>query len=604
MKVFNSIQLFNFNLMKKLTLIILSVLLLASCKKFLNEPPLDRITDADVWKDRALTDTYIYKIYDNMPWCYLSDFGGAGNAFRPALSDEARSTYDWTEATTRYRPGTWSASLNTWPMGWWGYSNVYKINNAYENISKVAPTVMSETEKNNRLGELLYMRAYSYFEMVKRYGGVPIILKTQDPKTTPHDELYPVRNKEKEVYDQILADLDRAFTLLPENWGGLEGRASKWAAKALESRAALYAGSIAKYGTLDPKLEGVVGIPAGDAPVYYKRSLDASKKIINEAPYHLFNKYPDATKNFTQLFLDETRDESIFRKIYIPYEKGHEWDFKNVPYSYRVNWGSSLSPLKQLVDSYEVLSTGLLPGEAGSGFDPANPYEDRDPRLAASIITNNSTFQGTRVEIWSSTERNGVIDAQPGSGVGKDGFGLHPDATKTGYYVRKYLLESSTPLFTQQWYSGQDCIIFRLGEIYLNAAEAAVETNNDAEARAFIKPIRVRAGLQKNLDFASYSGTLLRDRIRNERKVELAFEDHRYWDVRRWRIATQVLSVQAEGDKPQRHINSAGVVSFTYEKVKAEILPMGFSQSQYYLPIGRDIRNNNKKLVENPGYGE
>jgi len=601
MKTGNGISPFNFNPMKKISIIILGILLFASsCKKFLNEPPLDRITDADVWRDKALMDTYLYKIYDNMPWCYLSDFGGAGDAYRFALSDEARSTYDWNAATNTFRPGNWGTNINWWPMGWWGYSNIYKINYAYENISKVAGNVMNETERNNRMGELLYMRAFAYFELAKRYGGVPIILKPQDPTTTPQDELYPKRNKEKEVYDQILADLERAFVLLPETWGALDGRATKWAAKALESRAALYAGSIAKYGKLD--LDGVVGIPAADADSYYNRSLTASKLIISSGPFHLFNKYPDAAKNYYQLFVDETLEETIFRKIYIPYEKGHEWDLKNVPYSYRVDWGSSLSPTKQMVDSYEVLSTGLLPGEVGSGFDPANPYQNRDPRLAATIITNNSLFQGSNVQIWYGTERNGTIDTKTGTGVGKDGMGIHPDATKTGYYIRKYLMDGSSPLFTQRWYSGQDCIIFRLGEIYMNAAEAAVETNRDAEARTFVKPIRVRAGLQQNLDFASYSGEALRDRIRNERKIELAFEDHRYWDVRRWRIAVEKLSIQVLGDRPLRHIDALGNVTFTYETINAEASKMGFYERQYYLPIGRDNINNNNKLVENPGY--
>lgn len=587
--------------MRKLSLIILSIILLASCKKFLNEPPLDRITEDAVWKDKALMDTYIYKIYDNMPWSYLSDFGSSGDSYRSGLTDEARSSYDWTNATNNYRPGNWGRATNNWPLDWWGYDNLYKINYALERIQAADSKVMSETEKNNRLGELYLLRAESYFEMVKRYGGVPIILKAQDPKTTPQDELFPVRNTEKQVYDQVLSDLDKAFALLPENWGGtLDGRAGKWVAKALESRAALYAGSIAKYSTV--QLNGIVGIPSGDANAYYNRALTASKKIISEAPFTLFNRYPDPTKNFTQLFLDETQEETIFRKIFIPYEKGHEWDLKNVPYSYRVDWGSSLSPTKQMVESFDVLSTGLQPSETGSNYDPAHPYENRDPRLAATIMTNNSTFQGLPVEIWYGTERAGDIDTKKGTGVGKDGMGIHPDVTKTGYYIRKYLYDASAPLFTQRYYSGQDCIIFRLGEIYLNAAEAAVELGLDVDARSFVKPIRVRAGLKQNLDFATYAGTSLRDRIRNERKVELAFEDHRYWDVRRWRIAEQALSIQVKGDKPLRHIDASGNVTFTYETINAEALKMNFYTQHYYLPIGTARTNNNNKLIENPGY--
>lgn len=585
--------------MKKLSIILIVILFFSSCKKFLNEPPLDRITEDAVWKDKALMDTYIYKIYDNMPWSYLQDFSGAGDgSFRFVLTDEARSTYDWTSATNNFRPGNWGTSTNSWPMDWWGYWNVYKINYSLQRVE--AATVLNQTDKNQRLGELYFLRAATYFELVKRYGGVPIILEPQDPEKTPEAEYFPARNTEKQVYDQVFSDLEKAFDLLPQTWGNLDGRASKWAAKSLESRAALYAGSIAKYGTV--QLNGVVGIPAADAQGYYTRALNASKKVINESGFTLFKKYPDPANNYYHLFVDETQEETIFRKIYLPYEKGHEWDIKNVPYSYRIDWGSSLSPLKQMVDSYEVLSTGLLPGESGSGFNPADPYNNRDPRLWGTIITNNAVFQGSGVQSWYATERNGQLDTKPGTGAGKDGMGLHPDVTKTGYYIRKYLYDGSAPLFTQKYYSGQDCIIYRLGELYMNGAEAAVELGNDAEARNLVKPVRERAGLKQNLDFGTYSGEVLRDRIRNERKVELAFEDHRYWDLRRWRIATTALSIQAQADRPLRHIDNNGNVSFTYETVNAETLKMNFNSRHYYLPIGRSRTNNNSKLVENPGY--
>ncbi len=199
-----------------------------------------------------------------------------------------------------------------------------------------------------------------------------LYLEPQNPDITPEEEYFPARNTEKEVYDQILVDTQTAFELLPNRWSAQKGRAPKWAAKALESRAALYAGSIAKYGTV--QLDGLVGIPASDANAYYEISLNASASIINEGGYTLFNEYPDPTDNYYHLFVDETSNEAIFTKIWIPYEKGHSYDLHNVPFSYRLDWGSSMSPTKQFVDSYEMLSTGLLPSENGSGYDAANPY--------------------------------------------------------------------------------------------------------------------------------------------------------------------------------------------------------------------------------------
>tara|TARA_B110000046_G_scaffold60906_1_gene68482 strand:+ start:12847 stop:14610 length:1764 start_codon:yes stop_codon:yes gene_type:complete len=587
--------------MKRINIIfaLLALTFITCDDDFLNEPPLDRITENDVWSDKALMDTYFFKIYDRMPWDYLESFWDVGGSQRDAISDLARGTYAWTAAHNQYRPGIWGTANNSWPLDWWGYDVIWKINYSIENLEQIPTSVLTSEERNNRLGEMHFLRAYSYFALAKRYGGVPIILVPQNPDTTPQDELFPVRNTEKEVYDQILSDAQAAFDLLPNRWTQ-KGRAPKWAAKSLESRAALYAGSIAKYGTV--QLDGLVGIPASDSDTYYQTSLSASQTVITEGGYSLFSSYSDPSTNYANLFLDETDDEAIFTKIWIPFEKGHEYDLHNVPFSYRLDWGASMSPTKQLVDSYEVLSTGLLPSESGSGYDEANPWENRDPRLKGTLLTNNDAFQGTPVQIWYGTETDGTIDTGSGTGIGKDGLGIHPDATKTGFYVRKYLEDGNSTLLVPQYYSGQDCLIFRLGETYLNAAEAAMELGMEAPARDYIEAIRTRAGLTANLRLEPYSGDALRDRIRNERKLELAFEDHRYWDVRRWRIATEALSIQVEGVRTLRHIDAAGNETFTYETFDAEALPMSFSERHYYLPIGQDRVNNNNRLIENPGY--
>ena len=590
--------------MKRFTFILTLIILVStSCKKeFLNQPPLDRITESDVWSDADLMDTYIFKIYDNMPWDYLQDFGGGAGwgAQRDALTDLAMSTYSWTPANNSIRLGNWGTSTNYWPLDWWGYYNIWKINYSIESIEVLGEDVLSTEQKEHRLGELYFLRAYSYFAMAKRYGGVPLILEAQDPDNTPEEEYFPTRNTEQEVYDQILLDAQKAFDLLPDRWSAQKGRAGRWAAKSLESRAALYAGSIAKYGTV--QLDGIVGIPASAADGYFQTSLDASTKVINEGGFTLFSQYPDPSENYTRLFVDETEDETIFMKIWLPYEKGHSYDLHNTPYSYRVDWGSSMSPTKGLMDSYEVLSTGLLPSETGSGYDPNNPFENRDPRFKGTLLTNNDMFQGSRIETWYATDRDGTLDYEKETGIGKDGMGIHPDATKTGAYVRKYLAEASSPLLIQQYYSGQDCILFRLGELYLNAAEAAYELGQEGNAKSFILPIRTRAGLTQNLSLEPYSGLALRDRIRNERKIELAFEDHRYWDVRRWRTAETDLSVLTEGIRSLRHLDNAGNETFTYEVINPEAQPTNFYSQHYYIPIGQDRINNNPKLVENPGY--
>ena len=330
--------------------------------------------------------------------------------------------------------------------------------------------------------------------------------------------------------------------------------------------------------------------------------MDASELLINQGGYTLFNNYSDPSENYYRLFLDETDDETIFMKIWIPYEKGHSYDLRNSPYSYRVDWGSSMSPSKQLMDSYEMLETGLLPNDPNSGYDPENPFEGRDPRFKGTLLTNYDVLQGSGVETWFATIRDGQIDTNTGTGVGKDGMGIHPDATKTGAYVRKYLADGGAPLLIQQYYSGQDCILFRLGEVYLNAAEAAFELGMESTARDYIEPIRSRAGLSVDTRLESLSGVALRDRLRNERKIEMAFEDHRYWDVRRWRTAEQDLSIHVQGIRSLRHIDNSGDISFTYEVFLAETNKMNFYPRHYYIPIGQGRIDNNSRLIENPGY--
>ena len=194
---------------------------------FLNEPPLDRITENDVWSDRALMDTYFFKIYDRMPWDYLESFWDVGGCQRDGISDLARGTYTWTALLNQYRPGIWGTANNTWPLDWWGYDIIWKINYSIENLEQIPNSVLTVEERNNRLGEMHFLRAYCYFALAKRYGGVPIILVPQNPDTTPQEELFPSRNTEKEVYDQILSDSQAAFDLLPNRWASQKGRASK-----------------------------------------------------------------------------------------------------------------------------------------------------------------------------------------------------------------------------------------------------------------------------------------------------------------------------------------------------------------------------------------
>lgn len=191
-------------------------------------------------------------------------------------------------------------------MEWWGYNTIRSLN---EFIERVPDSQLSPEEVTSKIAEARFLRAFCYFALVKRYGGVPLITKVQQA-TDPEEELYPVRDKEATIYDFIISEIDAITNDLSETVTAENiGRPSKYAALALKSRAALYAGSIAQFGEV--QLDGIVGIPADQANTYYQESYDASKEIINSGKYALYNNDADKATNFRNLFLVKNNSEVI-----------------------------------------------------------------------------------------------------------------------------------------------------------------------------------------------------------------------------------------------------------------------------------------------------
>lgn len=586
---------------------------------WLQRDPKDRITDEQLWNDAGMILGLLANYYDRMP-----QLAGVFN----------------TGTNTEFDDAMWSGHVDeNWRNEvqyandygkYWDYGYIRDINLALENMDKFS-TKLNDTQKKQFNAELRFIRAYVYFELVKRVGGVPLII-TQliyDGSGNPASLQNP-RAKESEVYDFIYNEIQEIKDNFTQT-SSSKTRANKITALALQSRAMLYAGSIAKYNSLMSAPislpGGEVGIPAEKANDYYQKSLTASEAIIANTNYELYSP-AGASKgeNFYKLFMDKSSKEIIFAKDFMT-GKVHSFTYDNVVRSFRVDIeGSSIiSPSLSLVESYDYLdgSKGTLRDKDENGnyisYETIDGvFANKDARLYGTVVYAGSSFRSQPVNIQAgvATWENGAYKFKVGDlgavyddGKTLTGFDGPRDneqyVTNTGFYIRKYVSESPQdgvrPSLASNWYPW-----FRLGEIYLNAAEAAFELNKP-EAKNYINKVReVHGGFPEN----SIS-TLTNDIIRNERRVELAFEDHRYFDLKRWRIADKVWNGQdsdpvavVNGLYPYRiyRPGHADDGKYIYQRVRPTRFKRArfFRMANYYTAIEQSVLDNNPKIVKNP----
>lgn len=574
-----------------------------SCQK-LDIPPINILTADDIFAGEPGINAYLASMYNAVPW---EDFDTY--AFQFALSnntDEAVSSLEGARSTLS--EGQFPDEL------WWRYDHIRNVNDFLE---KIPESPINESLKATLVGEAKFLRAMYYFAMVKRYGGVPIVKEVQTFTGDNLEELQIPRNKEVEVYDFIATDLDEAAAALPTT--NVKGRATKYAALALKSRAMLYAASSAKYSTV--MLDGIVGIPASEANRFWQASMDAANAIIMSSAYSLYEKNADKVLNYQQLFIDEDNPEAIFSKYYVYPAKGHGYDVWALPFGIRSpeGYGSGINPTLQLVEQFENIdgTSGPLdigtPGSPVYYDHPLDLFANKDPRLLATVIVPFSTFRGTTIDVQAglydlgNKYEAGNYDAlynvnthQPDNVngtlhiVGLNGLG-GSEKTQTGFYVRKYLnfnldqALAKTGQITTPW------IVFRYAEVLLNYAEAAVELGNIPEAKDKVNLVRARGGIAL-LDDADVTV----DRVRHERLVELAFENHRWWDYRRWRIADDVLNnTWPMGLKPYYDVTQD---AYRFEKSNVGPYTKTFTPNLYLKAVPAAELAKNPKLVQNPNY--
>jgi len=596
---------------QRLYILLISLLGLMSCNKdVLDKVPLDIISDQNVWTDQVLADAYLTQVYANMD-VFCNDSPGensttslyreyrAGFSYVNQASDEA--TRNWRTHLITYKFG--NLNINGGFLEWWenGYKYIRALNLFIEKIQN-AP--VNKDFIKQRLAEARFLRAFNYFSMVKRYGGVPLITVAQ-ALDAPEDSLYHKRDSEQKIYNFVISEMDAIANDLPEKNTSINlGRPCKYAALALKCRAALYAGSIAQYGTI--QLDGLLGIEVSKANAYYQQAYDAAKLIMNSSNYALYNADADKSKNFRNIFLVKNHSEVILPRIHNNIDKlygggnGWNYDFTQCPKPHGFNAGNQNAPYLEMVEEFEHIdgTPGTLDRVSIQQglWSIGSLFANKDPRFYATIYTQNTPWQGSKVDF-----HNGLIlpDASiltSGSYNGTPALGTQSvdGSFGTGFGVMKYLDETHNNN-SSDCNSSQDYLVFRYAEILLNYAEAAYELGKTGDALDAVNQIRNRSGMP-SLEIVD------RDIIRHERKVELAFEGHRYWDVRRWRIATTICSKQGTGLKYILDYTTGDYKIVLIENYDGVVSPPKFYEKNYYFPITLARTGNNPNLVENPGY--
>ncbi|WP_207513966.1 RagB/SusD family nutrient uptake outer membrane protein [Longitalea luteola] len=547
---------------------------ITSCKKnFLDVQPTDRVSEDAILADSALFEDYVYARYVGIR---LQDKEGDGTnpgfgrgfeyAMWSSLTDE--SIYNNDDNTWLVQKGL-LAPENTGIAGTiWGrsYRGIRDCNFAINNIEKVT---MSSPHKDRLLGELKFIRAFRYHDLIRNYGGVILMGdNVYNLSDNLQDESLFTRASLKESIDYAVAQLDEAAALLPLNNDGnwLLGRATKGAALALKSRLLLYAAS----------------------PLYaagtWQAAAAAAQAVIG------LNKYSIYDGGYGNLFLNGDNNESIFVRLYTKNAGHTHLEIANGPNSYG-GWGGNL-PLQNLVDDYQM-DNGKAITDPTSGYDPNNPYLGRDKRFYATVLYNGASYRGSTIETFL-----------PGGKDSKDG----PDnwnTSKTGYYLKKYM-NDAYPLQNPWGNAGfQPWYYIRYAEVLLNFAEAAneaygadvVPSGSTLSARTAVNLVRQRTGIDMPALPTGMSQAQMREAVRYERRVELAFEEHRFYDVRRWKIAELTENKPANGITITKNGNT-----LTYA-TKVALDGRKFETKHYWLPIPRaEIQASNNKIQQNSGY--
>lgn len=614
---------------KKLILSLFAVsFFTVSCNDdFVDTKPLDQLSENVVWGDASLAEAFVSELYGGL------GVGGFNEQMLASLTDETIFTHPGRNITTitegRSNPADpgWINGTLSWVNM---YSRIRACNLALKNLeSPQFPNTGNIVERMK--GESKFMRAYYYHQLVRYYGGVPIVDKAFSLNDT---DFLSARNTYEECLNFIIKDLDEAANLL--NGKSLQkGRATTASALALKSRMLIYAASDlydvptakvkskAMASVAKPELMGLVN---GTRTDRWQKAKAAAKAVLDLPGFgfQLGLTAPvtadQAATNYQNQSLGRNggQNEIIFGRYFIQSknEDGGRVGLFNGPNGYN-NWAGN-TPIQELVDDYEMMD--------GSKFDWSKPehakapYDNRDPRLRSTILYEGSPWKPRSASAApldpSNQIQTGEYEVVSG-GAKKTHFGLDTrkssiedwNGSYTGYYMRKFT-DPNPGLVDQNSWQQVPWPFLRYTEAVFNYVEACIELGEDVEAKRWLNQIRFRAGMPAITE----TGDALRQRYRNERRVEMVFEEQRYHDARRWMIAPTTLGRKASIINVKGTLKAGKSVStykydptsYDYTYTVGKIDPgkenRNWDDKIYFLPIHRDEMNRNNKLVQNPGY--
>ena len=553
-----------------------SLALLSACEDWLEIEPKDRFGDTTVWGSEENADMFLNDIYNQLP--HLNNETQNLDQY----SDNSYVGAEWMNARTTIYTGALSPTSwipGPWDMWKWGRQNNDDAKGQYERIrscnlfiTKVTESDFSADYKKERLAEVRFLRAWFYHYLWMAYGGVPIITEVLDNNVST-DIFYP-RETAQKTFEFIDKELDEIKDDLPPRRSGSDlGRASKGAILTLKGWVELFHASELRNPGKDKKR--------------WEAAAATLKDVIDLQVYHLqptiLDLWTEATNNNDEVIFDFQmskqnggRREGLFGPVFV----------KGVQSS----WGN-MQPTQELVDDY-CMANGLPITDPASGYNKNNPYKNREKRFYQSILYDGSMWQGeeiiTRVGVGSPNE----IDTSSDS-----------DVTNTGYYTRKTIDESVNGADNLQMSNGMaNYIFFRYADVLLMYAEASLEAGDKPTAVEYLDMVRTRGGNMPSIDDTYPLGITenqLREIIRRDRRIELAFEDKRWWDILRWKICDGENGVMNKpiGGMKIEDTNGDGVWEYNYHEVgKRTFLPR-----MYYQPIPQYVIDKNPVIREQNG---
>lgn len=590
----------------------------SSCENdgFLDPQGTDRINEAITFADSAYTMMFLTDLYEGIgfnmePKQASGSPVGRGSIFAE-VTDEAEGRYPAGGNMDKViSSGSWNGSFFNKMTN--DYEYLYgRVRHANIFLNNIEDAPLSTNLKTRTKAEARFLRAYYYHYLLRYFGGVPLLGEEVYDSEDYGD--IPGRNTFEECVEYVISELDAVATILPDHndyLGTLDyGRVTRGAALALKSRILLMAASPLYNGgsnpvnepnvpgsfATDPEVLKLVAYPNFEAS-RWQRAMDAAKAVMDLNQYSLvIDNTTQPGYGFYSLFLNRVNPEYIFAMHLAP---GKTLEERYLP---RSRGGSQYYhyPAQELVDKFPMIN-GKPITDPTSGYDEGeNPYLNRDPRLGYTVMYNTS--------LWFLQSERGLAPLYTYVGAPQDGIvGVGSNAsTQTGYYRRKGMDEQAARQGGSQNLGSLPLI--RYAEILLNYAEAANEVGQTQEAMTILKEIRERAGIQPGADNSfglptSPTQDAARLLIQNERAIELAFEEHRYWDIRRWKLGGEVLDGKPLTGMQITKVtggNPGPDTEYTYSRVP--LRTRYFKVESYIFPIPLAEVEINPGMLQNPGW--